>query len=82
MAAKIKMVENEGRNSFSEVSLPTSLIRYKWMLQNFINYNLKQDIIILDGRLIHKRYGEKFLRLLPNLPVNKCTFYSMLQNFY
>ncbi|AST91591.1 MULTISPECIES: exonuclease domain-containing protein [Sutcliffiella] len=79
IAAKIKNVEAQDGNSFKEVSLPLSILRFKYIIQAFIHQQIKQDCIILDARIAHKKYGDSFIKSLPNWNIWKEPFYSTLQ---
>ncbi|MGY3715019.1 exonuclease domain-containing protein [Sutcliffiella cohnii] len=79
IVAKIKNVEAQDGNSFKEVSLPLSILRFKYIIQAFIHQQIKQDCIILDARIAHKKYGDSFIKSLPNWNIWKEPFYSTLQ---
>lgn len=64
--ARSEAIEKRGGNSFMELSLPEAITKLK---QGFGRLMRKTDdygsVIILDSRLIKKRYGELFLKSLP-----------------
>lgn len=78
MAAKISRVEKEGRNSFIDVSLPLAVLRFKKIIATFLEGGGEKDIFIFDRRIIDKRYGEHFLKAIPNGIVQKDTFFTLL----
>lgn len=79
IAAKLKHVEDQDGNSFKEVSLPLSILRFKYIIHAFTNQQINQDCIILDARIAHKKYGASFIKALPNWNIWKEPFYSTLQ---
>jgi ATP-dependent DNA helicase DinG len=64
--ARCEVVERQGGNPFMELSLPESVIKFK---QGFGRLMRRSDdhgvVVVLDGRILHKRYGQYFLRSLP-----------------
>ena len=66
MAARMEAVEREGGNPFVELSLPDAIIRLR---QGFGRLIRRQDdrgaVLILDSRLVRRRYGALFLESLP-----------------
>ena len=66
IAAKIDLLKAESRNSFSELSLPQAVIRFK---QGFGRLLRKEDdrgvVCVLDKRIYEKRYGSDFVDSLP-----------------
>ncbi|WP_223702012.1 exonuclease domain-containing protein [Sutcliffiella deserti] len=78
MASKIDRVEKQGRNSFTDVSLPIAVIRFKKMIASFLEGKGQKDIFIFDKRVIEKRYGDQFLEAIPNAIVKKDSFFSLL----
>ncbi|MBP8001854.1 MAG: DEAD/DEAH box helicase family protein [Chloroflexi bacterium] len=57
-------------NSFMEYSIPEAILRFR---QGFGRLNRRQDdegvVIVLDKRLMTKRYGELFLQALPDCTI-------------
>lgn len=66
IAAKTDRLQQEGRNSFGELSLPQAIIRFK---QGFGRLLRKEDdrgiVCVLDKRIYEKRYGSDFVDSLP-----------------
>ena len=64
--ARREYLENSGRNSFVELSLPDAVMKFKQgfgrLMRNSSDYGA---IVVLDGRLLHKLYGKTFLGSLP-----------------
>ncbi|WP_169864909.1 exonuclease domain-containing protein [Sutcliffiella halmapala] len=80
MAAKIERVEKQGRNSFTDVSLPIAVLRFKKMLATFLEGDGSKDVFIFDRRIIDKRYGEQFIEAIPNGIVQKDSFFTLINN--
>jgi ATP-dependent DNA helicase DinG len=66
VAARMEALEKEGGNSFVELSLPDAIIRLR---QGFGRLMRRHDdsgaVLILDSRLVRRRYGALFLESLP-----------------
>lgn len=80
MAAKIANVEGQGRNSFTDISLPIAVLRFKKMVGMFLEGNGTKNIFIFDIRVIEKRYGTTFIEAIPNAIVKKDSFFSILNS--
>ncbi|WP_096153821.1 exonuclease domain-containing protein [Bacillus sp. FJAT-45066] len=78
MATKIEESEQKGENSFLEVSLPIAVLRFKTMLHSFYQEGKQQQLIILDRRIIEKKYGEKFLACMNEEKIEKNNFFTLL----
>ncbi len=66
LAARQEIIARQGRNSFYGLSLPQAVIRFKQGFGRLIRS--KRDhgaVVILDKRIIEKRYGKVFLQSLP-----------------
>ncbi|MDR2471502.1 MAG: ATP-dependent DNA helicase DinG [Treponema sp.] len=64
--ARREALEKQGRSSFTELSLPDAVVKFKQgfgrLMRGSSDYGA---VAVLDGRLLHKRYGEAFLAALP-----------------
>ena len=80
LATRIKQVEKQGRNSFTDVSLPIAVLRFKKMIATFLEGKGRKDIFIFDRRVVEKRYGVQFIEAVPNGIVKKDAFFSLLHN--
>lgn len=64
--ARREALERRGGNAFMALSLPEAAMKFK---QGFGRLMRRSDdggaVVVLDGRLLRKRYGELFLRSLP-----------------
>jgi ATP-dependent DNA helicase DinG len=68
--AKIEAIEARGGNSFSEFSLPEAILKFRQGVGRLIR--TKSDtgiVVVLDNRVLSKRYGQAFLDALPKCPV-------------
>ena len=68
--ARLEKIQKEGKNAFMEYSLPEAVLKLKQGIGRLIRS--KEDrgiIVILDKRVISKRYGKIFLDSLPPCPV-------------
>jgi ATP-dependent DNA helicase DinG len=66
MQARMEAIEERGGQAFSELSLPDAIIRLR---QGFGRLMRRQDdrgaVLILDSRVVRRRYGGSFLASLP-----------------
>jgi len=67
--ARIEAIEARGGNSFSEFSLPEAILKFRQGVGRLIRTKNDQGIVVvLDNRVLTKRYGEAFLSALPKCP--------------
>ncbi len=68
--AKIEAIEARGGNSFGEFSLPEAILKFRQGVGRLIRTKSDQGIVvILDNRVLSKRYGQAFLDAVPKCPV-------------
>jgi ATP-dependent DNA helicase DinG len=68
--AKIKNIEAHGGNSFSDFSLPEAILKFRQGVGRLVRTKTDTGIIVvLDNRILTKRYGQAFLDALPKCPV-------------
>jgi len=68
--ARIEAIEARGGNSFSEFSLPEAILKFRQGVGRLIRTKTDTGIIVvLDNRILAKRYGQAFLDALPKCPV-------------
>lgn len=68
--AKCEEIEKRGNNPFMDYSLPEAVIRFKQGFGRLIRSSEDQGVfIVLDRRLIDKRYGRIFIEALPEMPL-------------
>jgi len=68
--ARIEAIEARGGNAFTEFSLPEAILKFRQGVGRLIR--TKTDcgiIVVLDNRILTKRYGQMFLDALPKCPV-------------
>jgi ATP-dependent DNA helicase DinG len=64
--ARRDALEQRGGNPFLELSLPESVMKFKQGFGRLMRRSSDHGVVaVLDGRLLRKRYGEFFLRSLP-----------------
>ncbi len=67
-AARSELFED----AFNEYAVPQSILRFKQGFGRLIRSRKDRGIVIvLDKRLLTKRYGQAFLQSLPDLPIQK-----------
>jgi ATP-dependent DNA helicase DinG len=68
--ARIEAIEARGGNSFGEFSLPEAILKFRQGVGRLIR--TKSDtgiVVVLDNRVLTKRYGQAFLDALPKCPM-------------
>ena len=64
--ARCEAVENRGGNAFMDLSLPEAVMKFKQGFGRLMRRSSDHGVVVvLDGRLLKKRYGEIFLNSLP-----------------
>ncbi|TXC93258.1 ATP-dependent DNA helicase DinG [Metabacillus litoralis] len=72
VSAKSKLLEQQGKNSFYDFSLPEAILRFKQGFGRLIrNESDKGILFILDNRIVSTKYGKQFLLSLPDLDIEK-----------
>ena len=67
MEAKTERLEAEGKSAFMEITIPKAVIRFRQGIGRLIRSHTDiGDLLILDSRILNKRYGAHFLSELPN----------------
>jgi len=68
--AKIEAIEARGGNSFAEYSLPEAILKFRQGVGRLIRSKSDSGIVVvLDNRVLSKRYGQAFLDAVPKCPV-------------
>ncbi len=68
--ARIENIEARGGNSFNDFSLPEAILKFRQGVGRLIRTKTDTGIIVvLDNRILTKRYGQAFLDALPKCPV-------------
>jgi ATP-dependent DNA helicase DinG len=64
--ARLEAIDRSGGNPFMDYSVPEAIIKLKQGFGRLIRGRDDRGIVVLlDGRVITKRYGKKFLESLP-----------------
>ncbi|HZM02373.1 MAG TPA: helicase C-terminal domain-containing protein [Candidatus Saccharimonadales bacterium] len=68
--AKIESIEARGGNSFMEFSLPEAILKFRQGIGRLIRTRTDSGIVVvLDNRILTKKYGQAFLQSAPHCPV-------------
>jgi ATP-dependent DNA helicase DinG len=68
--ARIETIEARGGNAFNDFSLPEAILKFRQGVGRLIRTKTDTGIIVvLDNRILTKRYGQAFLDALPKCPV-------------
>ena len=67
--AKIEAIEARNGNAFMEFSLPVAVLKFRQGVGRLIRTKSDEGIVVvLDSRVLTKRYGQIFIDSLPNCP--------------
>ncbi len=68
--ARLEFIEERGGNSFMDYSVPEAILKLRQGVGRLIrNSEDKGMVVILDNRILTKRYGKIFLDAMPDAPV-------------
>jgi ATP-dependent DNA helicase DinG len=68
--ARLEAIEARGGNAFMEYSLPEAVLKLRQGVGRLIRSKADRGIVVLlDNRVLTKRYGKAFLESLPPCPV-------------
>jgi ATP-dependent DNA helicase DinG len=68
--ARLEHIEAKGGNSFMEFSLPEAVLKFRQGVGRLIRGGQDKGIVVvLDNRILNKRYGQLFLAAVPKCPV-------------
>ena len=68
--ARLERIEARGGNPFSEFSLPEAILKFRQGVGRLIRTKADTGIVVvLDNRILTKRYGQAFLDAVPKCPV-------------
>ena len=69
-AARMEAITDEGGNSFMDYSLPEAILKLRQGAGRLIrSADDSGMVVVLDNRVLSKRYGSAFLKALPDAPV-------------
>ncbi|MDR1428812.1 MAG: ATP-dependent DNA helicase DinG [Spirochaetaceae bacterium] len=78
--ARSEALEKQGFNPFMELSLPEAVMKFKQGFGRLMRRSSDHGIVaVLDGRLLHKRYGRIFLDSLPETRTSFGAFETVLK---
>jgi ATP-dependent DNA helicase DinG len=70
VAARLKALEEQGRDGFSELSVPAAALALRQGFGRLVRRRTDRGLVaVLDRRLITKSYGRAFLATLPRCPL-------------
>ena len=70
--ARIEAIEARGGNAFAEFSLPEAVLKFRQGVGRLIRTRSDKGIVVvLDNRILTKRYGKDFLNSVPRCPVEE-----------
>lgn len=68
--ARLERIEASGGNSFFDYSLPEAILKFRQGVGRLIRTKSDSGIVVLlDNRVLTKRYGQAFLDAIPKCPV-------------
>ncbi|MDF1824378.1 MAG: helicase C-terminal domain-containing protein [Verrucomicrobiales bacterium] len=68
--ARLEKIEEGGGNSFMEYSVPEAILKLRQGVGRLIRSGEDEGLVVLlDNRILSKRYGKVFLNALPEAPV-------------
>lgn len=69
-ASRLEAIEAEGGNPFMDYSVPEAILKMRQGVGRLIRTERDKGLVcILDNRILTKRYGQAFLKALPDAPV-------------
>jgi ATP-dependent DNA helicase DinG len=81
LEARREAIEKRSGNPFMELSLPQAVMKFK---QGFGRLMRRSDdhgaVVVLDSRIIKKKYGQLFLQSLPETKTSFCNFDNILMD--
>lgn len=70
LAGRLEQIRKQGGNPFFDYQLPSAIIKFKQGFGRLIRSKSDKGIVvILDSRIVNKRYGQKFLDAIPRCRV-------------
>lgn len=68
--ARLEWIEEKGGNAFMEYSVPEAILKLRQGVGRLIRSGEDEGmVVLLDNRVLSKRYGKMFLEALPEAPV-------------
>jgi ATP-dependent DNA helicase DinG len=70
--AKCQLIVQQGKNAFSDYTLPEAILRFKQGFGRLIRAETDRGVmIVFDRRIVTTQYGKAFLKSIPSVPVKK-----------
>lgn len=70
LAGRLEQIRQQGGNPFNDYQLPSAIIKFKQGFGRLIRNKTDTGIVvILDSRIVQKRYGQKFLAAIPKCSI-------------
>ena len=67
--ARSDRIERQGGNAFTDYSIPEAVLKFRQGFGRLIRTQEDQGIVVvLDSRIVTKRYGQAFLNSIPECP--------------
>ncbi|MCK4943084.1 MAG: helicase, partial [Candidatus Aminicenantes bacterium] len=65
-AGRLEQIKEQGGNPFYDYQLPNAIIKFKQGFGRLIRSRTETGIVVvLDSRVVNKRYGKEFLQSVP-----------------
>ncbi|GHV69960.1 ATP-dependent DNA helicase DinG [Spirochaetia bacterium] len=78
--ARCEALEKQGGRAFMELSLPEAVMKFKQGFGRLMRRSSDHGVVaVLDGRILRKRYGEFFIRSLPETKTCFAEFSDVLR---
>ncbi|MDR0303022.1 MAG: DEAD/DEAH box helicase [Treponema sp.] len=79
--ARSEAIEKRGGNPFMDLSLPHAVMKFKQGFGRLMRRSADHGaVVVLDGRLLKKKYGQIFLQSLPETRTSFTSFENILQD--
>jgi ATP-dependent DNA helicase DinG len=66
LAGRLEQIRAQGGNPFNDYQLPSAILKFKQGFGRLIRSQRDKGIVVvLDSRIINKRYGQRFLAAIP-----------------
>lgn len=81
LEARAEAIEARGGNAFMDYSVPQAVIKFRQGFGRLIRRRSDRGVIlVLDSRVVAKRYGRVFLSSLPPIPTVRARMSTILEN--
>ena len=81
LEARCEAVQKRGGNPFMELSLPQAVMKFKQGFGRLMRRSADHGVVVvLDGRLLKKKYGQLFLHSLPETRTSFNDFENILRD--